>query len=207
MPGRIERIRSHYEARMSADRPNYEVLDWAGAETQQARFEVLPRNVELDGKSLLDVGCGLGDLYDLLRSRGIGADYTGVDILESMVQAARRAHPGARFVCADVFEDDPFGAEAFDVVFCSGAFNLNLGNNAAFLPRAIGRLLELARDCVVLNLLHARAKSTDDRYFHHHPREVLKMLKKLPCRARVIDDYLHNDFTVICAKARRCSIR
>ena len=197
---RVERIRSHYEPRMTPGRANYDVLDWASTASQQARFEVLLAGVDLRGKSLLDVGCGLGDLYALLRARGIPADYTGVDILEKMAQAARQRHPGARFHCADIFAANPFGAEAFDVVFSSGLFNLNLGNNRDFLSRALARFLEVSREHVVFNMLHTRATTDDDRYFHHHPQEVLRVLKSLPCEARIIDDYLPNDFTVICRK-------
>ncbi|MCK4603030.1 MAG: class I SAM-dependent methyltransferase [Phycisphaerae bacterium] len=196
-----KQIRSHYEWRISRLRENHDILDWADAESQAARFSVLVENVDPDGKSLLDVGAGLGDLASFLEQRKISVGYTGVDLLEKMVAEARRRHPDAKFLCADVFTNDCFKPGSFDVVFCSGIFNLNLGNNLLFLPGAIRRLLGLSRDWVVFNLLHKRAAHREEKYFHYDPAEVLAILEPLPCQMRIIDDYLPNDFTLICRKA------
>lgn len=200
-PDKVRAIHEHYEHRITPDRENHDVLDWASAESQIERFRVLADNVALAGKSLLDVGCGLGDLLGYLRGRGVDTDYTGVDLVARMVAAAAKLHPTATFKRADVFAENTFEPEAFDVVFCSGIFNLNLGNNHEFLAAALPRLLELSREYVVINLLHDRATfGVQDEYFHFAPRDVLKILRPLPCRARIVDDYLPNDFTVICRK-------
>ncbi len=199
---REQDIRRHYETRLSSDRANFDILDWASAESQRIRFAVLADNIDLHGKALLDVGCGLGDLYTFCRERGIEPEYTGVDLSEKMILAARRQNPAATFQCVDVFTDATLGAEQFDVVFCSGAFNLNLGNNRRFLLTALPRLVDLARGYAVFNLLHERTQYQEDGYFYCNPEDVLKMLRGLPCEPRLLDDYLPNDFTVICRKIR-----
>ncbi len=162
------------------------------------RFQVLVDNVELSGASLLDVGCGLADLWGFLKSRKIPADYTGVDITEGILALARAQHPDARLECVDIFARDPYGSKRFDVAFCSGIFNLELGNNRQFLPAAIERLFELARRYVVFNLLHVRARRKYAHCAYYDPAEVLSLLRERPCQARLVDDYLPNDFTVIC---------
>lgn len=198
---KLDAIRAHYEHRISPGRENFDVLDWASAASQRRRFEVLVEHVPLRGRSLLDVGCGLGDLAAFLRERELDVDYTGVDVLEKMVAACRERLPGERFLRADVFGEHPLPPGAFDVVFTSGVFNLNLGNNLAFLPGAVGRLLELARREVAFNLLHVRSPVKEDRYFFYDPAEVFELLRGEPCEIQLIDDYLPNDFTVICRKA------
>jgi len=201
MPGsRKKTIRDHYEPRLAAGGESHEVLDWASREGQLARLRALCRNVDLAGKSLLDVGCGLGDLWGHLQVCGIAVAYTGVDLLEEMVAAARKRHPDARFICADVFGEDVFEPESFDVVFISGVFNLDLGNNEAFLEAAIPRLRELAREAVVFNLLHRRSRDDDPRYFYYDPGRVTAMLERHDCDVELLDDYLPQDFTIICWK-------
>ena len=195
-----QRIQQHYEPRITPGRPNYDVLDWANPTSQQARFVVLADNVDLAGRSLLDVGCGLGDLLAFLKQRRVEVDYTGVDLIERMVQAARQQHGDATFVQADVFRADPFDGRRFDVVFCSGALNLNLGNNREFLPVAVEQLLTFANDQVVFNLLHARSSYKEPAYAYHDPADVLRRLAHLPCSMHIRDDYLPNDFTVFCRK-------
>jgi len=114
------------------------------------------------------------------------------------------AAAGRRFVRADIFaarRDRRFAPESFDVVFCSGAMNLDLGNNRVFLPRAIERMAALSRRHVVFNLLHARAEPKEKPYFFYDPGEAAKVAQQHG-QVRVIDDYLHNDFTVIVDKCR-----
>jgi SAM-dependent methyltransferase len=197
-----KRIRDHYEPRIHPLRESFDILDWSNAASQIARFEALADNVDLAGKSLLDVGCGLGDLWKFLASRHVPVTYTGVDLLENMVLEAGRRCPGVRFVAGDVFAENVFGSERFDVVFCSGAFNLNLGNNREFLALAVPRVMELSRESVVFNLLHKRARRARSRplYYYSDPQEVLEMLKPLGWKVRIVDDYLPNDFTTICEK-------
>ena len=200
-----KRIRNHYEKRISPDRENFDIVNWASAGSQIKRFHTLAQAVNLEGASLLDVGSGLGDLYGFLTAEAIEADYTGVDISEPMVAEARKRHPNGKFFCADLFNlDQPqtFEHEAFDVVFCSGTFNLNIGNNEKFIAAALPRLLQLTRRHLVVNLLHSRERLFDDSYFSYDPTAVEALLNPLPCDVRIIDDYLPNDFTIVCTKAR-----
>ncbi|MCL2700631.1 MAG: class I SAM-dependent methyltransferase [Phycisphaerae bacterium] len=203
------RIRRHYEPRIEAGRANYDILDWASPQSQRARFEVLARHVDLAGRSLLDIGCGLGDLLGFLRDRRIDMRYTGVDILDKMVAAARDRHPDGLFIHADIFSQDDqphqphqpiFEANSFDVTFCSGAFNLNLDNNAQFLPHAVAEMVRLARHAAVFNLLHHRARQGDETYFYYEPENIPSLVAGLDVTVQIFDDYLHNDFTVICRK-------
>lgn len=196
---RLQRIWSHYGPCLARETINYRVVDWASEESQQARFAVLADSVPLDGRSLLDVGCGLGDLLTWLNANGYEADYTGVDILEEMVQRARQRHPEGRFVQGDPFAAGLLRPGSFDVVFCSGTFNLNMGDNRPFLAQSIRPLLSLANEYLVFNLLHARAHwGTMGDYFHFDPAEVRAMLDPLGVDYRIREDYLPNDFTVIC---------
>jgi len=193
-------IEAHYNRRFRAKNANHEVLDWASAARQRRRFEVLTDNVDLRGLSILDVGCGLGDLLAFLQQRGIEVEFTGVDILERMVEHCRRRFDTGRFLKADIFADDAFANGEFDLVFVSGAFNLDLGNNLEFLPTAIGRLMKLSRQYVAFNLLHARWPDHEPGYFFYEPDFVLKQLAGHDVDVKLIDDYLPNDFTVICRK-------
>jgi len=195
-----KKIRRHYELRIRDDAPGYRAADWSDRRAQELRFEVLVNNVALNGRSLLDVGCGTGDLWDFLRKRGIQADYLGVDLLDKMIEAACKRHPDARFLAIDIFQPDSLPGELFDVVFASGVFNLDVGNNRDFLPRAIARLIELSADTTVFNLLHARADVRHGHCVYWQPEDIRAMLTDFPGDVKALDDYLLNDFTVICRK-------
>ncbi|MCE5276948.1 MAG: class I SAM-dependent methyltransferase [Planctomycetaceae bacterium] len=199
-----KRILSHYDPRVKDGREGFEVADWADARSQHARFDVLIAHVPLAGKSLLDVGCGVGDLYALLQARGLDVRYAGVDLSAKVIEAARERFAGkADFRVADVFDDPGNAPAGYDVTFASGTFNLTLGDNLAFLAHAARRLVELAHEAAVFNFLDDRATHRVDYCHYYNLDDVQPILDALPCRTTIVRDYLPHDTTVICWKEPR----
>ena len=61
------------------------------------------------------------------------------------------------------------------------------------------RLMELAGEHVVFNLLHTRTpRASDDGFVYYDPADVLAAIRPLGWHVRLLEDYLPNDFTVIC---------
>jgi SAM-dependent methyltransferase len=79
---------------------------------QERRLNLVRRYVPLDGRRILDVGCGLGRYTEALSQRS-GQVY-GVEVeLERAVQA----HCRSAGVVQAVGEDLPFASDTFDLVF------------------------------------------------------------------------------------------
>ncbi len=199
----IKSIRKYYKTRIYITSEDHEILGWETKEAQLQRFKVLTDTFELTRKSLLDVGCGLCSLLKYLNSLGIDMDYTGTDIMPEMVEMAKKRYPGTKIYLTDVFNENPGINGIFDIVFSSGIFNINLGNNRDFLPFAVNRLLSFAKESVVFNLLHTRSPDKDTQYFYYQPDEVRHILETIQGETfsvEILDNYLPNDFTVICRK-------
>src|SRR5205085_11899167 len=63
-------------------------LLWASPHTQAARFDAFVRLCALEGRSILDAGCGRADLLDFLLARGIRPDhYTGLEAVDTLADA------------------------------------------------------------------------------------------------------------------------
>ena len=200
---KLEIIRTYYESKMDRGLPDYGVLGWESKEAQTLRFDILLSSVDLGGRSLLDVGCGMGNLPEYIRSKGMDVRYTGVDILQSMVDQARARMPGAEFYNADIFAGPFFGKRIFDVVYASGIFNLNLGNNRDFLCSALDTMLGLSMEAVVFNLLHRDSPDREEKYSYFHPDEIKSIVECMSGRVKklnIVEAYLKNDFTAICIK-------
>lgn len=74
---------------------------------------------------VLDVGCGNGGLARLLDKES-GIAYTGIDISEMALAAARAAAPNARFIAADAEQSQPDDIGAFDaLVFSEVLYYMN----------------------------------------------------------------------------------
>jgi len=68
------------------------------------------------GESVLDVGCGTGQLVALMQEKGI--DVIGIDASAEMIQVAQQKHPTADFRLAAI-ENLPFEDNTFDVIVSS----------------------------------------------------------------------------------------
>lgn len=200
---KLEIIRSYYEPKMEGHLPDYAKLGWESVQAQRLRFDALLDNIEYNGKSILDVGCGLGNLLEYITEKNFDVRYTGVDILEKMIECAREKNLNGQFQCLDIFDSNPFGKESFDIVYASGLFNLELGNNEDFFAAAFCEFLSISKQFVAFNLLDYRSPNREDGYAYFSPCSVLEKIEALPCRPKkvqIVEQYLNNDFTVICEK-------
>lgn len=84
--------------------------------TRQAIRPILAGLGDLSGRSLLDICCGTGDLAEAAARDG--AQVTGVDFADPMVEIARVRVPSARFEAGDA-EKLGFDDDSFDLVTCA----------------------------------------------------------------------------------------
>lgn len=85
--------------------------------------DVLAEVVKEPFSDLLDAGCGTGAMLGLFQRDCPDKNYTGVDLSEKMIEAARAKHmEGIHFVAGDC-EDLLFPENSFDVVTCSMSFH------------------------------------------------------------------------------------
>lgn len=196
-----KQIEAYYKPKMGKGLPDFKVLGWESREAQYMRFEMLTSNIDIQNKKILDVGCGLGNLLEYLIDKGIDATYTGVDILEDMIKSAKGKNLPGEFYCIDIFKQHPFENKSFDILYTSGIFNLNMGNNMDFLEKAFGRFIELSREMVVFNLLDIESPDKEDPYYYYDHKQVTTMISEKYSQVdsiKVIRGYLNNDFTVFC---------
>ncbi|NLZ62843.1 MAG: class I SAM-dependent methyltransferase [Lentisphaerae bacterium] len=206
MSDRLHKIRNYYSERVHPRLQGFQILSWSSREAQYGRFQILLETLQQCFPPdycpvLLDLGCGLAELAQFLLERGCQVDYRGCDITEKVLVEARRRTPGLKLECCDVFQaQSPYPAESFDVVFCSGIFNLELGNNDAFALHALLRMVQLSRHLAVANFLHRRTRRQFQACHYFDPDALLAGLNQAGIPATVREDYLENDFTIICQK-------
>jgi cyclopropane fatty-acyl-phospholipid synthase-like methyltransferase len=199
----MDKIKQYYDENNIAGSPDYYILGWESEEAQKLRFEQLIGNLGLEGRTILDVGCGTGNLLEYIGTKFTNFRYTGIDVLPHMIERAEQKKLNGNFICMDLFKNNPYSNKSFDIIFSSGIFNLNLGNNVDFLLDAVEMFQSLAGEAVSFNLLWDKSQDKDNKYFYFSPEDVLD---KLNSKYEGIWDitiqkgYLHNDFTVYLKK-------
>jgi len=197
------KISSYYLPKIRDYKDDYKILGWEDRDSHISRFQSFITNFDIKRyDTFLDVGCGLGTILEYFKDSNITINYTGVDILEEMIVEAKRRHSESLFYNVDVFKEDKF-TQTFDIVYASGIFNIDLGNNKLFLKRAITRFYTLANSIIGFNLLHHNSKNRESGYFYFSPEDTVKMIERSGLKFKkieIIEQYLDNDFTVICEK-------
>lgn len=196
---RLNQIEKYYLPRLEKNQIDCKILGWENEKAQLLRFQVLDSVIK-EKASLLDVGCGLGNLYEYFQKKMISIHYTGVDLLPEMIKLARERYPGVSFVDGDIFKMGLFEDKRFDFLYASGIFNIDLGNNLSFLENALLKFRQLTNNTIVFNLLHIRSKTKEPGYFYFVPEEVTALIYSLlgkENKVKIIENYLDNDFSVI----------
>lgn len=160
------RVNDFYSSALSRFGPAHPLsVWWATTRAQERRFEVLCEAGPWERASVADIGCGLGDLFGFLESRGLGVRYEGYDINPRMLEAARakHPHPRARFSLGDVASDGL--PRRFDYVVASGTFNVRVRGHAAYMRRALEAMYAACRRAVAFNMLMPIPKAHPDREF------------------------------------------
>jgi cyclopropane fatty-acyl-phospholipid synthase-like methyltransferase len=155
--------------RYFGDRP--ESLRWT-EEGQRARYEsMLDMAHGIEGKKVLDFGCGKGDFYKFLKDKGIEVRYTGLDINENLIALARQKFPGARFGVFDI-ERNTIGEE-FDYVFLCGVFNLKVQGIDDLIRLTLKKLFPCCRIGLVYNGLSSHNPKKDFELNYVSPEALL----------------------------------
>jgi SAM-dependent methyltransferase len=188
-------IRLFYWRRLhSYDLPENQV-GWRSRQSQEARFESLIGVGDLNGKKILDLGCGLGCFYGYLRASGWQGEYRGLDILGSMVRRASRRFPQARFEQRDILRD-PLG-EKWDYVFLCGVLNHKIRDNWGWMEAMVVQSLALAKKGIAFNLLTNESAWPDEDLFYVDLGELEKKAALWSGgKYKIVRGYLPEDVTV-----------
>lgn len=173
--------------------PNHYAQGWVSRASQERRFAVLADVGDFRDASVLDVGCGVADLYAYLHRRNIGPSrYAGMDFTPAMLQAARKRFPSVPFYQADILDlGEP--PETADYVVASGLFS---HMNEALLRQAVPTLFGLCRRGLAFNILSAWAPGEKADLFHADPAETLRWCRTLTAWTALRHDYQPHDFTI-----------
>lgn len=195
----VERINrstnERYNRRLEAAGPGAYALGWGRKRYQLKRFEDLlhaldPR--DLKGRSVLDIGSGLADLYAFLRRRGLApSSYRGIDINERFVELAARRYPEARFESRDLLLR-PYARPVADTGVMLGVMNFKIDRQTDYARALIRRAFDSVRSVLVVNAIsdvHNEDYPREPFIHYYKPDELLRFAQTLTPFCSLIHDH------------------
>lgn len=178
---------------------NIKTLGWGSVEQQSYRFkQALSILGDLNEKSLLDIGCGFGDLLNFCKDSSINlSKYTGWDLNKNFIDEAVKRH-SETFDVVDISDDENVlkYQEEFDIAIMLGLLNFNLKseeNNLQFSKTMIRNAFSTVKEVLVVDFLSANLTADyprEDFVFYHKPSEVLDFAFSLTPNVILKHDYM-----------------
>ena len=188
-------LREMYEEQFEIEGINPESLFWDSEESMRVRFDVALEMYDFNEASVLDVGCGFGDLYSFLREHGVQpARYHGIDINSSAIEVAKDRYDDEE-VCT--FDEknilrEPYDDE-FDIAVGFGTvFNkLNGISNEKYIRAFLQSCFESA-DATLINALSAYRQGDwgyEEGVYYYSPEKVFGYAQELTRNVRLRHDF------------------
>jgi len=186
---------NRYSKRYEKHGMSIETLGWGSKEQQEYRFKQLLRVIDFKNKSILDLGCGFGDLLGFLRSSGIEIkSYTGIDINNDLVSEAKKRYPNENFLSKSLIDIDESMNNA-DVVVMLGLLNFKQKDisNKEYASIMLEKAFRLTNVVLAVDFLSSKrfvGYPKEEFVFYYDPAYVLEEGFKLTETICLLHDYV-----------------
>lgn len=193
---------ARYKQRLQEYGATEKALGWGDKGRSKLRFEILLSQWNFNHSSLVDFGCGFGDLCGYMRERGIrDFNYTGIDINPELLEIARKRYADAEFRCLNLLAEPDF--PDVDYVLASGTFNFKIADCFAFVKDAFTCFDKIAKKGFAANFLSNKVDYELSDVYHADPAQILNLAYSFSKNVVLRNDYMPFEFTVFVNKSSR----
>jgi len=180
---------------------NPRALKWHSEKAAKQRYAQIVADIDFENKSILDVGCGFGDIIGFISAKTKYFNYTGMDAVGDFIKEAKRRHPKQKFIIAN-FLGKPT-SKKFDISIASGILNSNVKDNLNYRKKIIKKLFKSTKYALVFNMagshLQPRPKKTSNVWFADS-LEITEYCLTLTSKIILRNHYHKRDFTIVMFK-------
>ncbi len=197
----MKKIKKSYQNSYKKYGVSPRALKWCSEKAARQRYEQIVMDINFYRQSILDVGCGFGDIIPYITDKADVFNYTGIDIVPEFIREAKKIHPKHKFIVGDYFKQ-PL-KEKFDIIICCGTLNRNYNDNLGFRKKAIKTMFQHAKKCLVFNMAgrHPKPKTVQhSNVWFADSEEIFNYCKTLSGKVLLKNDYHSSDFTIVMSK-------
>jgi trans-aconitate methyltransferase len=191
-------LNEDYDKSLAQYGPGPKALLWWDYRSMALRFRELIKDVPIEGKSILDAGCGMGDLLPFLYAKSANFRYLGIDRKKEFIKIARQRYIGHEFKIGDPFNER---VGLYDVVLSSGVMNGNVQDWLGKRKKMIANLFDQTGEVLAFNMAGGLKPIPHDSLIAYaDARKILEFCKTLSPRACLNTGYSAKDFTIVIPK-------
>lgn len=171
-----------------------QALGWKNFYSQQARFAMLEGIGNMNDCSVLDVGCGHGDLRAYLDDKYPRMRYMGIDQMEEFLEVAVERYgdmPETSFFAGDCYTAE---LPRMDYVLACGSLSYH-NSDPGFIYNIITKLFITCRIAFGFNLM-SRVKAPGGILMAYDVQQIMEHCKTLTSNVLLHQGYFEDDFTI-----------
>ena len=196
-PAETQLVIDRYNKRLSQFGHDPRTLGWTKRK-EDLRFHVLLSHWNLRDSTILDFGCGFGDMSKYCEKVDSTIRYAGVDINAQLIAEGKKCFPGADLLSLNAFEEGLPGQ--YDYIFSSGVHNFKLEDNWRFIRETFALFDKHAKKGFALNFLSNRVEYALIDTYHADPVRIVALAYSYSNRVTLRNDYMPFEFTVFIDK-------
>jgi len=190
----IEQAIKYWDSKSSNSSTNLESVE-QNSRPQKMRYEAFLFSNDINGCSVLDVGCGAGDFLYHIEKKDLTIDYLGTDISEKMIERCHGRFSKRQFRHIDIKDMTEEGV--FDYVVSFGIHNIKVDSAWDILKEYTEKQFKLCKKAAHISILTNRFTGRyDDHIQSWTAEEVFKMALDITPYVSIKHDYLPNDFSI-----------
>ena len=164
---------------------------------QDIRFEALTKYLN-KGNSLLDYGCGFGDLFLFLKKKDLKITYNGCDVVKSFIEIAKEKYPKENFFQTEV---DKKLDKKYDHIIASGVFNFlyteSKKKHEDLLKKSLTILFNSSKKTLSVDFLSEFVDFQDKDTYHQNVSKLIRFVSENLSRRFLINhSYMPYEFCI-----------
>lgn len=197
----IDFTKKRYSERLKEFGYSPKTLGWT-QNKQEIRFDILTSLYDFENKSVLDIGCGFGDLNKTISKKVQNYSYLGVDICEDLIETGKEQFfaENIEYSTGDFLQLEI--SKKIDWAIESGIFNLKLNDvdNYDFIKAVMAKTFSLVGDGFSFDFISDKVDYKDDYIFYANPEKILSFAYELSRNVVLRSDYMPFEFTIFVFK-------
>ena len=193
------KIISRYSKRLKEFGATAKTLGW-DKERHFLRYHILLSQWDYQGDSVLDFGCGFGDMYYYIQRNNLDIKYFGADINPALLNQGKQKYPNVELREVDFLREE--NSRNYDYIMSSGVHNFKLEDNWAFIENTMSKFNQCASKGFALNFISNKVDEShkQDHLYYTDPVAVIELAYSFSRRVTLRNDYMPFEFTIFVDK-------
>lgn len=171
-----EKIAKHYEKCFEINGDTCKGVDWPRQSEAENRYKVMLNVIDWykmkyqknDIYDVLDLGCGLGHLYEYIRKHRMNIRYSGLDISDVFIRKCKSKFSEVEFICKDILKESDL--KTYDFIIMNGVFteklDLSYEDMWSFFVKMVEKAYSFCDKGIAFNLMSKDVDWGRDDLFH-----------------------------------------